>query len=154
MTELNDGGGYLWLRRRIVREARSWIGTPWHHCGRVKGVGVDCAGLVLASWQAARLTVTDPGRYSMCDETELFMNVALGCARAVEEPRPGDVLLFTRRSPSSPMYHHLGVWTGDGSFVHAWSTPSVNAVVETPLDDFWAGCVESVWRHNELREAA
>jgi NlpC/P60 family putative phage cell wall peptidase len=31
----------------IVAEARSWIGTPYHHQARAKGVGVDCAGLVI-----------------------------------------------------------------------------------------------------------
>lgn len=30
------------IRRRVVAEARSWVGTPFHHQGRVKGVGVDC----------------------------------------------------------------------------------------------------------------
>jgi cell wall-associated NlpC family hydrolase len=34
-------------RADIVAEARSYIGTPFHHQGRLKGVGVDCAGLPL-----------------------------------------------------------------------------------------------------------
>ncbi len=29
----------------VVRVARTWLGTPYHHQGRVKGAGVDCAGL-------------------------------------------------------------------------------------------------------------
>jgi len=28
-------------RQAIIAEARSWIGTPYLHHGRVKGVGVD-----------------------------------------------------------------------------------------------------------------
>lgn len=31
----------------IVTCARSWVGTPYHHQARLKGVGVDCAGLVI-----------------------------------------------------------------------------------------------------------
>lgn len=29
-----------------VAEAMTWLGTPYHHQGRVKGVGVDCATLL------------------------------------------------------------------------------------------------------------
>ena len=31
------------IRQQITKEARSWIGTPYQHQSRVKGVGVDCA---------------------------------------------------------------------------------------------------------------
>ncbi len=34
-------------REQIVAEARSWLGTPWVHQHRTKGVAVDCAGLVI-----------------------------------------------------------------------------------------------------------
>src|SRR5437868_477468 len=33
-------------RAEVVRVARSFIGTPYHHMGRVKGAGVDCATLL------------------------------------------------------------------------------------------------------------
>ena len=29
-----------------VQEAITWLGTPYHHQGRVKGVGVDCGTLI------------------------------------------------------------------------------------------------------------
>lgn len=29
----------------IVTCARTWVGTPYHHQARLKGVGVDCAGV-------------------------------------------------------------------------------------------------------------
>jgi cell wall-associated NlpC family hydrolase len=31
------------IRAAVVAEARSWLGTPFHHQGRVKAAGVDCA---------------------------------------------------------------------------------------------------------------
>jgi len=34
-------------RAEIVRVARTWLGTPFIHQGRVKGVGVDCPGIPL-----------------------------------------------------------------------------------------------------------
>lgn len=33
-------------RQMIVEECRAWLGTRYHHQGRVKGRGVDCIGLV------------------------------------------------------------------------------------------------------------
>lgn len=33
-------------RAAVVAEARSWLRTPYHHMGRVKGAGVDCATLL------------------------------------------------------------------------------------------------------------
>ena len=33
-------------RAAVVAEARAWLRTPYHHMGRVKGAGVDCATLL------------------------------------------------------------------------------------------------------------
>ena len=33
-------------RDHIVRLARHWIGTPYHHQASVRGVGTDCVGLI------------------------------------------------------------------------------------------------------------
>ncbi len=30
----------------VIAEARTWLGTPWHHQASVKGVGCDCIGFV------------------------------------------------------------------------------------------------------------
>ena len=35
------------IRQSIVTEAMSWIGTPYHLSSRIKGVGIDCATLIL-----------------------------------------------------------------------------------------------------------
>lgn len=34
-------------RSSIVHAARSWLGTPYQHQARLRGVGVDCIGLVI-----------------------------------------------------------------------------------------------------------
>ena len=41
------------VRARVVAEALSWLGTPYAHRQRLKGVGVDCAQLPLAVYAAA-----------------------------------------------------------------------------------------------------
>ena len=47
------------LRARVVAEALSWLGTPYAHRQRLKGVGVDCAQLPLAVYAAAGVLGTD-----------------------------------------------------------------------------------------------
>jgi cell wall-associated NlpC family hydrolase len=42
-------------RTRIIQEARTWIGTPYHDHGGVKGVGVDCAHLLVKVYSAVGL---------------------------------------------------------------------------------------------------
>ena len=45
-------------RADVLAAARGWIGTPFHHQARVKGVGVDCAGVVIGV--ARELLLVDP----------------------------------------------------------------------------------------------
>lgn len=42
-------------RHNVVAEAKTWLGTPYHHHGRVKGVGVDCAMLPAEVYHACGL---------------------------------------------------------------------------------------------------
>lgn len=43
------------MRTKIVKEARSWIGTPFHMHGRLKNIGCDCIGLILGVAQKLNL---------------------------------------------------------------------------------------------------
>ena len=43
----------------ICAEARSWLGTPYHHLADVKGVGVDCAMLVVRVFVAVGMVPAD-----------------------------------------------------------------------------------------------
>lgn len=38
-------------RKRILEIARSWLGTPYHHEACLKGVGVDCAQLLVGVYK-------------------------------------------------------------------------------------------------------
>jgi hypothetical protein len=43
----------------ILREARTWLDTPFCHQGRKKGVGVDCLGVLVGVARALRLRAAD-----------------------------------------------------------------------------------------------
>lgn len=51
-------------RAAIVEEARTWLGTPFQHQARLKGVGVDCLGLIGEVGAALKLPGTEAWRTS------------------------------------------------------------------------------------------
>lgn len=51
-------------RAALVAEARTWIGTPYHHNAAVKGAGVDCGRILIEIFSTVGLTPPfDPGYY-------------------------------------------------------------------------------------------
>jgi NlpC/P60 family putative phage cell wall peptidase len=87
-------------RSAIVAEARTWIGTPFHHQGRVKGAGVDCLMLLAEVFERAGAAQhVDPPFYvpdwHMHRDAERYLEGLLGYAREIEaRPQPGDIALF------------------------------------------------------------
>src|SRR6185437_3648026 len=54
-------------RTEIVRAAKEWLGTPYHHHARVKGAGADCAMFPLEVYRQCGLLPLDyrPPHYSV-----------------------------------------------------------------------------------------
>lgn len=110
-------------RAAVVAEARSWIGTPWQHQARAKGVGVDCAGLVIGVSRALGLVTAGmdvnhyarmpDGRSLLAHCDEWMRRVALALAR------PGDVLVM--RFDEHPQHIAIAADYAHGglSIVHA-----------------------------------
>lgn len=126
----------------VLAEARDWLGTPFRHQGRRKGVGVDCIGLIVGVAHALGL---DP-----CDRTGYPRQPD---GRSLEEAldrhllrlgpgdmRPGDILLMRiRRLPQ-----HVGILAERGMLIHAHS--SAGRVVEMRLDARWWDRVVAAYR--------
>ena len=45
------GYSLMVTRDTIVKAARAWLGTPYHHQASVKGIGTDCLGLIRGIWR-------------------------------------------------------------------------------------------------------
>jgi cell wall-associated NlpC family hydrolase len=88
------------LRRRVLDEARGWLGTPYHHMGRVKGAGVDCLTFLAEVYERAGVIghveiPFYPPDWNLHRSEELYVGGVLG--RAIEvagPPQPGDIALF------------------------------------------------------------
>ena len=65
-------------RHSVVMAARTWLDTPFHHQARLKGVGVDCVGLVIGV--ARELTMVAPdfdiGGYPRVPDGRSFLGLA------------------------------------------------------------------------------
>ncbi len=86
-------------RAAVVREAESWLGTPYHHRAWIKGAGVDCAMLLKQSFVNAGL-VEDfevgnyPPDWMLHRGEEIFLGIVTRYCREVPAPTgPGDIML-------------------------------------------------------------
>ena len=88
------------LADRIVAEAETWLRTPWRHCSDIKGVGVDCAMLLLRVYQGVGLVPPqiDPRPYPrdwyLHHDHERFVPWVREYADPVEQGERGDVAMF------------------------------------------------------------
>lgn len=127
----------------VVREARSWIKTPFVHQGRVKGRAVDCAGLVVGVSRAFGWPVDDLYGYARTPHADTLRQQLEAQAVPVSAAEPGDIYLMRfEREPQ-----HLGI-ASDIGVIHAFS--SVGMVVEHALDCKWQRRIVAVYRFKEL----
>lgn len=133
----------------IVVVARSWLGTRFHHQGRLKGVGVDCAGLVIGVAHELGLSDYDWRDYPPQPDGEQLQAAcdAQMTSIATQAIAPGDVLLM-RFMPHSPHPQHLAIVgdhpAGGLSIIHAWAP--ARKVVEVRFDDDWRRKIVAAYR--------
>jgi NlpC/P60 family putative phage cell wall peptidase len=116
-------------RSSVVAEAREWRGTPFHHGVGVKGVGVDCAQLLIAVYVGLGIVEGfDPGYYApdwfLHDYSDRFVDWLR--ARCVERSQtvplsPGDILLYRYGRVAS----HGAIYIGGDRVIHAFRTRGV-----------------------------
>lgn len=88
------------LRRAVIDEALTWIGTPFHHAARIKGAGVDCLMLLAEVYERAGIARhVEPPFYvpdwHLHQGAERYMEGLLDYARPIDgPPLPGDIALF------------------------------------------------------------
>lgn len=83
----------------VVAEALTWLGTPYHHHGDVKGAGVDCAMILVRVFHAVGLIPDiDPRPYPpdwhLHRDAERYLGWVQQYADEVTTPAPGDIVMF------------------------------------------------------------
>lgn len=127
--------------KQLVEKAREYLGTPFHHQGRCKGIGVDCAGLIVCSARELGIDVVDSPTYSRLPDGRTLQACIERCMVEVplEQARDGDMLVFRMvRYPS-----HVGLKTDKG-FIHTYS--GVGRVVEHGYVEPWVSRTVAAYR--------
>jgi NlpC/P60 family putative phage cell wall peptidase len=126
-------------RSDIVRLARDWIGTPYHHPASVRGVGADCIGLVRGIYRELNgREAEEAPAYSRDWAEARGEETLLAAARRhlVEIPRfeaqPGDVLVFRWRR--NTLAKHCAILSKPTAMIHAIEGAPV---CEVALSTWW-----------------
>lgn len=106
------------LRDSIARIAESQLGVPYVLGGASPDYGFDCSGLV--RWVFSQVRVHPPRTAKQ--------QALIGAPVETERLRPGDLVTFGNRGNES----HVGIYVGDGRFVHASSV--ARRVIVSRLD--------------------
>lgn len=138
-------------REAIIVEARSWIGTPYHHQASLKCIGADCLGLVRGVWRGVHgYDAETPPAYSRdwaeAAGEETLLAAAGRHMRPIEitDMQPGDVLIFRFRATVPAK--HAGILTGPDTFVHAIEG---GAACDVALSAWWRRRIAGVFAFYE-----
>ena len=84
------------VREDVVCAARTWLGTPFHHQGRLKDIGVDCAGVVVGVAAQLELSAFDTNGYGRRPDSRELQHICDSQMRRVNlnDALPGDVYLI------------------------------------------------------------
>ena len=127
----------------FITEVRSWIDTPFLHAGRVKGVGVDCVGVLAGAGKAVGILDYDNVNYSpkIVDSALLVTELSrFADMTPIKDRKPGDILLLSIHGNAQ----HTGVLVTPHTFVHAYA--SAGKVCESNLEPHFIRSLVAVFR--------
>ena len=131
----------------IIAAARSCIGSPFAHQGRIKGLALDCAGLAVSVAHDLGVEYNDQqgyGREPFKGQLESALDAQPGLERVdIDDMQAGDLLLM--RFASNPQ--HLAIFTGQ-SIIHSYE--AVGICCEHRLSSVWMARIVRVYRFKGL----
>jgi NlpC/P60 family putative phage cell wall peptidase len=109
-------------RSQVIAEAKSWLGTPYHHMGRVRGGGTDCLMLLAEVFASAGIIPRVEVPFYSQDwhlhrDAERYLDGLVRYAREISgPPEPGDVAVFR----FGRCFSHGAIVVSWPRLIHAW----------------------------------
>jgi cell wall-associated NlpC family hydrolase len=109
-------------RSLVIAEAEAWLGTPYHHMGRVRGSGTDCLMLLAEVFASAGVIPRVEVRFYPQDwhlhrDAERYLDGLVRYAREIAgPPEPGDVAVFK----FGRCFSHGAIVVCWPRLIHAW----------------------------------
>ncbi|MDR0313871.1 MAG: C40 family peptidase [Treponema sp.] len=120
-----EGNTAASARTKLLAAAESYLGTPYRY-GGADSRGIDCSGLVYASFKDAlniQVPRSSEGLYTWAEKIP------------TADMRPGDLVFF---NTSGSGVSHVGIYAGNGRFIHSPSEGVSTGVMYNRLDEsYW-----------------
>lgn len=102
-------------RKKILKEAEGWLGTPYKYAGAEKNEGTDCSGMVLRVYEkvtSIKLPRNSAKQAEFCDKIK------------PSKVKPGDLVFFAT-GKSEDRISHVGIMLDKENFIHSSSSKGV-----------------------------
>ena len=112
--------------KKLYRELKSWLGTPYAHAMQDKGIGTDCSGMVMVVYQEVFGIKLNRNSAKMQQQDCRLIDL--------DELREGDLVFFC--TSGDGRVSHVGIYLKENKFVHASSSRGV--VVDDLRQNYYA----------------
>lgn len=115
----------------LIRQARTWIGTPYVYGGHARKKGTDCSGMIMELFLSV---------YDLKLPRSSAMQQEFARPVSYKDMSPGDLVFFSTAKGSSRV-NHVGLYIGNNSMIHASGS---RGVVESYLGEkYWQNTYHS-----------
>ena len=101
--------------KKLYKELKSWLGTPYAHAKQEKGVGTDCSGMVMVVYQEVFGIKLNRNSAKILEQNCRTIGL--------NELKEGDLVFFC--TGSDGRVSHVGIYLRENKFVHASTSRGV-----------------------------
>ncbi|MBR5685814.1 MAG: C40 family peptidase [Muribaculaceae bacterium] len=112
--------------KKLYKELKSWLGTPYAHARQDKGIGTDCSGMVMMVYQEVFNINLNRNSAKILEQNCRVISL--------DDLREGDLVFFC--TSNDERVSHVGIYLKDNKFVHASSSRGV--VVDDLRQNYYA----------------
>ena len=123
--------------KKLYKELKRWLGTPYAHAGHTCGEGTDCSGMVMEVYRDVYDIAMHRNSAKMLENNCRIIDL--------DDLREGDLVFFC--TSGDGRVSHVGIYLKDYKFVHASSSRGV--VVDDLRQNYWATHFHAAGRVNK-----